>query len=60
MTHNKVPNANMANGGGGGAGVGGLISTDNEDEDYPPQFTTLANELEKCKSLFLSLCQWSH
>lgn len=24
-------------------------STDNEDEDYPPQFTTLATELEKCK-----------
>lgn len=27
-------------------------STDNEDEDYPPQFTTLATELEKCKLLF--------
>jgi len=27
-------------------------STDNEEEDYPPQFTTLATELEKSK--------WSH
>lgn len=26
-------------------------STDNEEEDYPPQFTTLATELEKCKNL---------
>ena len=23
--------------------------TDNEDEDFPPEFTTLAHEQEKCK-----------
>lgn len=23
-------------------------STDNEEEDYPPQFTTLTHEIEKC------------
>jgi hypothetical protein len=26
-----------------------IQTTDNEDEDYPPEFTTLANEIEKCK-----------
>ena len=26
------------------------ILTDNEDEDYPPEFTTLANEIDKCKN----------
>ena len=24
-------------------------ATDNEDEDFPPEFTTLAHEQEKCK-----------
>lgn len=26
------------------------LSTDNEEEDYPPQFTTLTHEIEKCTS----------
>ena len=26
--------------------------TDNEDEDFPPQFTTLLHEQEKCKFNF--------
>jgi hypothetical protein len=25
------------------------VATDNEDEDYPPEFTTLASEIDKCK-----------
>lgn len=41
-------------GGPSGAGQKGihLQTTDNEDEDCPPEFTTLANEIEKSK--------WSH
>lgn len=29
--------------------------TDNEDEDYPPQFTTLLHEQEKSEFFFLFL-----
>ena len=29
-----------------------IQNTDNEEEDYPPEFTTLATEIEKCKSYF--------
>ena len=29
--------------------------TDNEDEDFPPEFTTLAHEQEKCEFLNWSL-----
>ena len=31
----------------------GALSTDNEDDDSPPQFTTLPQEEEKCKLYFL-------
>ena len=37
--------------------------TDNEDEDFPPEFTTLAHEQEKCEfrnsSLNFNVCFFS-
>lgn len=58
MNHNNTNYTNNQNNNGnanGGEFKGGLngTSTDNEDEDFPPQFTTLANEFEKCKQFFI-------
>jgi hypothetical protein len=42
MQYNKINN--------GGAGLLNAPPTDNEDEDYPPQFTSLMHDQEtKCK-----------